>query len=73
MVSQGNEIHEERTNSSLSFLPQGVSWASRQGTISIAMLGGRVWLCPWQGLPVPCALCLCTPLCPGGHPAALEE
>lgn len=58
---------------SLFFLPKGVSWASGQRTIPIALLGGCVWLCPWQELSVLCALCLCTPLCPGGCPNAMEK
>lgn len=71
MGSQGNGIHEERTSPFL--LPKGVSRASRQRIIPIAVLGGCVWLCPWQELSVLRALCLCTSLCPGGCPAAMEE
>lgn len=68
---QGNGVHEERA--ALYFLPQGVSWTGRPGTIPIAVLGGCVRLCPWQGLPVLRALCLCSPLCPGRCPATMEE
>lgn len=62
-----------KKESPLFFLPKGVPWASRQRTIPIAVLGGCVWLWPWQELSVLCALCLRTPLCPGGCPAALEK
>lgn len=68
---QGNGVHEERA--ALYFLSQGVSWTGRPGTVPIAVLGGCVWLCPWQGLPVLRALRLCSPLCPGGCPATVEE
>ena len=67
----GEPMGEELTHFLLS--PQGVPRPGGQGAIPPALLGSHVWLCPWQGLSLSCAGCLCSPLCPGGCLTSLEE
>lgn len=67
----GESVRQELTH----FLtcPRGMPWAGGQGAVPPALLGSRVWLRLWQGLPVPRAHCLRSALCPGGCLVSLEE